>query len=1109
MFSIWFLIAVAIAYLGVMFVVGIMGDKFLEKQQPKPWIYSLALGVHCTTWSFFGTTAQSAQYGWAFTPTYAGAIVLFLFFYPLYQKVARLCQQHQVGSLAELIGLRFNRSTSIAAFITLISLLGVVPYTSLQLEALSNSIQFLAIPEEDSSQRGSLYISILMAIFAILFGVRSSNLVEKRSGLMTVIAFESVVKLLAFCAIGIYICYYLYDGILDVVTQAAQNPKTAPLLRSGDATIAYIGHMLLGFCSMFCLPRQFHINFVEVNGEKEMQKARWIFPSYLFVINLFVLPIALAASLTFQENQISGDLFILAFPASENNEIMAIVGFLGGIAAATSMIIVATLAMGIMVANNIITPYWLQRQLKNNQQQSIRPEIILFIRRSTVVLVIGISYLYYKTFGEAEPLANSGILSIALLAQFVPALILNLYWRRGNKAAFLVSTSAGILAWGLLLLWPSIRGLSHSAAIPTDAELSQAFIISLLMNTLIYVAWSLVSKPLVSGQTNAPKLIQMRTERLMEISEKLLEPKAFKELVLAIENQGNNSYVSPRILGQGEKALSAHLGQGGAKMILSALTDEGNSKLESLLENAEEVSQSFQFNQELLRASVQHIEQGICVIDRELNLVAWNAYYEDMFDYPTGYLQAGMNMQAILQFNADRGILGNGKQSENEITKRIELLKAGSRYKYRRYQRDGKAIEIQGSPMPGGGFVTTYSDITDLITTQNELQNAKLSLEKRVNERTAELKMANSALETANVSKSRFLAAAGHDLMQPFNAASLYASMLLDNTRGSDIEKLSEGLNQSLNNAEELLSALLDFSKLESGVLSTNLVQFEVNEVLGPLVAEASIMALQKGLELRYVPCSKTIKTDKKLFRRIMQNLISNAIRYTTKGKILVGAKKQGQHFSLFVIDTGPGIPKDKQQDIFQEFQQLGTKGSRQGLGLGLTIVERMSTLLSIPIRLDSTMGKGTSFSALLKEEKAILTNAREDDIRRNESRFSLPGKTIWIIDNDNQVLSAMQNLFLSWKADVHVGIDAQPFLTGELTKPDLILIDYYLDHDQTGIEELKRINEHLGSPVPTILNTANHEDNIRQEAIDLGLYFLHKPLKQAALKRLLRKILL
>ena len=293
-------------------------------------------------------------------------------------------------------------------------------------------------------------------------------------------------------------------------------------------------------------------------------------------------------------------------------------------------------------------------------------------------------------------------------------------------------------------------------------------------------------------------------------------------------------------------------------------------------------------------------------------------------------IKVGMPIREVLEFNARRGLFGDARDTEKEIAKRINYLQQGSEYKYLRKQGDGRVIELNGSPLPGGGFVTTYSDISEYMDIQKQLEEAKVNLENRVEQRTLQLQEANAALarakqeaETANESKTRFLAAAGHDLMQPFNAATLFASMLEQKADSQDTQELSQNLVNSLNSADELLSMLLDMTKLESGVLVPQLQSFPIDDIITPLVREFSIIASQKELELRYVKSSCVVHSDKKLLKRIVQNLISNAIRYTQQGKVLIGVRHKSGQVELAVLDTGPGIAKKDEQAIFEEFHQL------------------------------------------------------------------------------------------------------------------------------------------------------------------------------------------
>lgn len=1128
MFSAWTVIGVVLAYLFVLFLIAFLGDKYNLINRQRPLVYSLALGVHCTSWAFFGTTTQSAQYGWAFIPTYLGIILVFLFAHPLLRRIAMLCHQHKISSLADFISLRFQKSHLLAALVTLLCFFGVIPYIALQLDAVTSSIRVIINENTPFPDSAGFYVAALMALFAILFGTRTLSLTDKHPGLMLTIAFESLIKLFALLSVGIFTCYLLFDGPFDLLGQAQLNPRSHQIIHADSATWVYLSQMVLGICSMFCLPRQFHINFVENNGEEELRTARWLFPLYLFAMSLFVLPIALAGHIVFDGNSISTDSYALALPVHAEHKIMTLVSFIGGLSAATSMVIVATLAMGIMISNNLATPLLLSFQLKTYQKHNLKPSTIMFIRRLTVIVVLGVAYLYHQQVSQAGPLVKSGTIAIALLSQSMPVILFGLFWQKGNKLAAQVAISAGALCWCYLLLWPSIKASYYFEEAPSDLDLSVGFLISLLVNFGCFIMVTLVSAK-IRGQdelnrqqnlfefdSHSTNLLSnaIKISSLLAVTEKVLSPEQHQLLRNNITPSKFDGYASPKLLDSVESDLAGQVGSASARILLSAIAEKKHVGISELVGLVEEASQTYQFNHELLQSSVEHIQQGISVVDRNLALLAWNQRYLELFHYPEGFIKAGLSIREILEFNASRGMLGEITDTTTEINKRIAYMQQGSGYKFLRRQQDDKVIEITGSPLPGGGFVTTYSDISEYIRIQQELRDAKQDLEQRVEQRTKQLQHANQALseakleaDAANESKTKFLAAAGHDLMQPFNAASLFAAMLEQKADTVELSQISKNLVQSLHSAEELLSMLLDMTKLESGKLSSKIQTFYLDDILAPLMNEFSIVARQKGLQLRYLPTKVVIISDKKLLRRILQNLISNAIRYTSAGRVLVAVKRSANKLKIRVIDTGLGIAADQQQEIFEEFHQLSEQTGQQGLGLGLTIVERISTLLNHPVSLQSTPAKGTCFEVLVP--RGQLDNAASPVNVEAQSGTStlLKGKSLLIIDNEAQILEAISQLLSSWGATVFKASDLQSAMQVCPTAPDLMLLDYHLDQGKTGVDAANALALYWQKSIPGILNSADRSEEIRYQAIEAQLHFLPKPLKPAALKRLIKQL--
>jgi len=1182
MLSIWTVGTIVGFYLLALFALAFWGDRHLRDNRQHPVLYSLGLGVHCTSWAFFGTTSQAAQYGWAVIPTYLGIMLTMAFAFPVVLHISRLCQQHNISSLADLISLKYQHSHLIAALITLLCFFGVVPYIALQLDAITKSINLLTAEPQSSTPWLSIYVASLLAIFAITFGTRTLNLTEKHPGLLLTIAFESVIKLVALLAVGVFVCFFLFDGVLDLVSNASSNDSAREVIYADSAPWVYASHVVLGVCSMFVLPRQFHMNFVEQNGESELRTARWLFPLYLLGMTLFVIPIALAGKMLLPSTT-SSDAYVLALPLSTDNIALSGFAFIGGLSATTSMVIVATLALGIMISNNVVTPLWLKARLKTSPNRSMEPSNILSIRRLTVLIVLSIALWYHLNISQAAPLVKSGVIAIALLGQSMPALMFGIYWQRSTKAAAICALLVGFICWAVFLLYPSLMSSYYFDPVPTDQALGLGFAYSLMANCITFIAVALITSKRGANENNvetphdgAPHLL-VKVRDLIALTERVLDTSTHSQLVqqlsVDVNRAASSGYASQALIDRVNKLLAAQVGAPSARILLGAIADTGSDSLPELVDWVEEASQSFQFNHEVLQSSVQNIEQGISVLDDKLQLLAWNDRYVELFAYPKGFLKAGMSIIEILNFNAKRGLF-----SPSSINKRVSYMREGTRHKHIRKQPDGKVIELNGAPLPGGGYVTTYSDITEYMAIQKELESAKEDLEERVALRTAELEDAKRQADKANESKTKFLAAAGHDLMQPFNAATLFASMLSKKTQGSELAVLSEGVVNSLDNAQSLLSMLLDITKLDAGVLTPQKSIFPIDDMLSSLVQEFSVIANQKSVVLRYVKSDVYVYSDKTLLRRVMQNLLSNAVRYTTKGSILVGVRRSDLKYTkraikLCVYDTGSGIAEHHQQEIFSEFHQLDSNNKGEGIGLGLTIVDKICRLLEHEVALLSSPNKGSCFSVTVPRvhqpqknpfpgeaqarglrnfsinannhdsasstvddthvvsgagnEGSILTDVEAKTIDAHpradhtglvqpyslstvekSSELFLADTHFLLVENDEQVASAMCALLKDWGARTTLITCRKDVLSLSQKHFDALIADYHLNFGETGFDVATSLTRAEVSFALKVFVTANRSNEIREEAAAHQFNYLPKPLKPAALKRLLKQSL-
>jgi PAS domain S-box-containing protein len=1112
MLSVSLTLATAVIYLLILFAIAYRGDRSAT-QPVKPYRYALAQGVHCTSWAFFGTVTQSAHYGWAFAPTYIGAIVVFLFLHAVQLRLLSYCKQQNITSIADLIGTRYGKSPLLASVVAITALIAVVPYISLQLRAVTAS--FSAVTGFEPNPFGLFDLSALVALvmigFGFLFGTRRLSLAEQHGGLMDAVAFESLVKLGAFIIVGLFATYGLFDGLADLLDKSFAEPVTQAALNGVEGGgYIYLVHILLGALSMFCLPRQFHVSYVENTHSDELRVARWAFPLYLFAINFFILPIALAALLIAPE-QASTDTFMLVIPLSSDTAWLSLIAFIGGLAAATSMVIIALLALSIMISNDVVMPLWLRIGHQQLTRLQFTPSRILWVRRITIMVVMLLAYVYYQLTIDTLPLVNSGLLSLALLAQLGPAIIGSVVWRRNSQLAVISGLAIGTGIWFITLFLPAL----DTANPISDVQVADGVLLSLGSNLLLYLLVSIVYRPASNGRdssgfdemTQDPSLTWGRLRALLERlynDEQLvtLQQKLGTDLV----SQDSQSYVPARTLMRLERELSGIIGTSATRLLFDTITEQQNLPVAKVVDWATEASKLYQFNRELLQASVENIPQGISVIDRELRLVAWNRRYLEIFDYPEGLVKAGMPVADLLYYNAQRGLLSCSEDNDvnAEIEKRLNYLRAGSAYKYQRAQGDS-IIELQGNPMPGGGFVTTYSDITDRVEAQQALQRINTELEQRVNERTEQLLLAKQAEEKAHLSKSRFFAAVSHDLMQPFNAASLFCEMLQSR---ADSEQLPLALNlrRSLDHAEELLTMLLDMTKLDAGNLSPEWQSIALDQVLSPLVDRYQAMASEKGLTFHYQRSSAVIRSDRKLLTRIVQNLLSNALRYTGQGRIILGSKRKGNRLTLWVIDTGEGIPAHKQQEIFREFHQLRSEGDNPGLGLGLSIVERICRLMEVPIEVRSEPGMGTAFGIQLPVEHWLRQRSAPASVPAvSVDEDLLRGLCVLVIDNDVRVLNATASLLQQWGAKVLTATSLADVKSS--TKVDLIFADYHLDHGATGIDAVRALRERWQHHTAAIINSADPDEVLREQALEVGAHFIPKPLKSGALKRLIKRL--
>jgi len=511
-----------------------------------------------------------------------------------------------------------------------------------------------------------------------------------------------------------------------------------------------------------------------------------------------------------------------------------------------------------------------------------------------------------------------------------------------------------------------------------------------------------------------------------------------------------------------------------------------------------------------LRQAMDHIPQGIAVFDAALRLVTSNSRYNTLLALPPALVKPGTPLFDIALFLGDRGDLGTGDAARLAI-ERINLLTASPTTVTQRLGNAGQTLEFHSSRLPDGGLAISFSDVTARVRAERELAGMNQSLEQRVEERTAALTRVNAELESArakadaaNHDKTRFLAAASHDLLQPLNAARLYTSTLIERAKSTGLADLANSIEASLTAVEDIMGALLDISRIDSGALKPVSAPVAGRDLLKKIEVEFGPLARERNISLRIVATDATVLVDRTLVGRIVQNLVSNAIKYTQPGgKVLVGLRRRGSRIRLDVIDTGIGFNKDQHRLLFAEFSRL-ERGARmaQGLGLGLSIVQRLVTALGLTLELDSKEGRGSRFSLFLPATRTIRAT-QEIAPAPPEISFGTLGLKVLCVDNERAIIEAMEGLLRHWGCDVRSAlslkqIDRERLLEGWY--PDLVLMDYHLDQT-SGLDAIEWLRHNLGGHLPAALVTADRSPAVRALAEERGIAVVTKPVKPAALR--------
>ena len=1163
----------AFVYAGLLFLVAWKAERLTHiSSKIKGLMYALSLAVYCSSWTFFAAVGLAAESGWDYLPIYLGPILLFWFGWPFLRKLSVISQRNRVTSIADFIGSRYGKRQLLASVVTLLAVIGTLPYIALQLKAVSLAWQTVdtQLPSVSTELQASnsMIAAFIMAWFAILFGTRTLDGPHRHQGLISAIAVESIVKLFSFILVA-WLAFKILISASTADPQHFSNLSSA-LKQLPNIDANFLTQTLLALAAIICLPRQYHLTFVEHHSSQGLRTARWFLPLYLIIFSVLVIPIVFAGQTLFDLNTIAGDTIVLRLPLSEGSATITALTFLGGISAATGMVVVAAITLSIMISNELVVPLWLRfgsnRQFRAEQLgQNLRN-----VRRLAIVIVLMLGWLLEQHLSADNSLPSIGLIAFASAAQLLPSLVAALYWQRGHRNGVLAGLIGGAGIWFYCLLLPALLGANHSLVLYGPAQigwltpthlfgfdavdpLTQGVFWSLFVNCFLFYSVSYFSRfnALDIRQANAFTQLHRRfnysqqdfdlsgieVRQLQRVITPLMGEQRSLQLWREFEQKLSHRLLPhdkvPRfILAKVESALASIIGAVSAHRTMELLRKQQPLQIEDLVNLVGGTSKQVQFSQELLQTTLETIPQGVSVVGPQLQLVAWNKRYEEMFNYPPRLLYVGCPITRVYEFNAARGIFAQQDSDlDAAIKRRLNWLKDGNDYRLERRLPNHTVIEIRGIPLANGGYVTTYTDISDYRRVLEELEQSKDQLENRVAERTTELIESNQSLQRENqlraklerelgavhASKSRFLAAASHDMAQPLNAARLFVAALEQKAlKRGDEELLNDTrhIGEALASTETLIESLREISRLDSGKLSPKREHFSASTLLSTLAREFSVIAKEKGLIFHWRNTQCWLYSDPQLLRRIVQNFLSNATNYTrakkangTPNKVLLGCRRQHGHLWIEVWDTGSGIAAEDQERIFNEFERIQstTSDSGNGLGLGLSIAQRMSHQLGHSMDMRSTVGSGSLFRVAVPMGNKALQNFKPVN-----QGTELTGLKILCVDNEPQIRSGLLALLTQWDCQVVTAADLGSALSQWRfpEAPDLVLADFHLDHQENGLDLLQALCLHWQTPLAGLIISADNSDDIRNRIHDAGYTLLTKPVQPAALRSAMRNLL-
>jgi len=1084
------LFAVALTYAGLLFVVAYRMDGPVAGRFRRRWrgtAYALSLTVYCTSWTFYGAVGSASVGGWSYLPIYAGPILLYALGIGWLERLIVVAKHVGATSVADFIGARFGRSRGVAALVTLLALAGTVPYLALQLRSVGTTYALLS--GRPSPLLPMAATAVVLAAFAMLFGTRRYEAAGQNPGVLFAVAVESAVRFIAFLAIGSFAVFAVAS--VPAATRAVAVDRLAALFAPDRLGMDVVVTTLLAGAAAICLPRQFHVAVIQAHDAADIRRARWPFVAYLGLFSLLVVPITLAGVAAAPGG--IADMLVITLPLQAGERALALLVFVGGFSAATGMVVVETIALSTMVSNDLVGPL-LVRRLAIASEADVGA-VLLRVRRTVIAALMAIALGYAAAMPDGVTLAGIGLVAFGAMAQFAPALVMAVAADRRDAPAAKAGLVTGFAMWAIFVLAPALgaaapwRGLTDATGLSAPvAGAAWSLAANLFVHALVAARGARRPRLTIACADRAGAGQLKTLGELVEFVARFVGPDKAAD-ALAGDAGASVGRAQAR---SAERLVASVVGAPSARSLMASALSGASLNATDVARMLDESGQSLQFSQGLLAATLENIDPAVSVVDRDLALVAWNTRYLEMFGFPPGMIRVGAPVADAIAFNALRGECGPG-EVDSHVERRLANIRRGRRHSFERTHADGRVLKTVGGPMPGGGYVMCFSDVTAEAQARRVLESARADLEARVALRTAELTAVNADLARATADKTRFLAAASHDLIQPLHAARLFTAAL-DRELGG--HPLAGKVDQSIVAAERLLRALLDISRLDAGGIEPVVRPLALRPLLRELIDGFAPQAAAKGLTLRLAPGDAVVASDPAMVRSIVQNLMSNAVRYTMRGGVVVGLRRRAAHIVIEVWDSGPGIPPADRQRIFGEFERLENSDD-VGVGLGLAIVERTARLLDVPLTLTSVVGRGSRFAVALPRTTAVPAPIGVP----TPPGIARPA-TILVVDDDRRVGDAMAAMLAARGHRAIPVRDASAALA--VAAPyDAALVDFHLGGTLDGLSLIAAL-----PAVPAALVTADPDPALAQRVAARGLALLAKPLDPSAFDAWLATVL-